>query len=204
MDLEKKKKLIQHQSHCSEYLPSAALQHLSLADETFAGASSDPEENLWRSQQVHCQRDWGAQDKLRPYGPERLHWLLPQWDWEGGSLILLWQCCETQSIFQWFSAVHHVIQAAITYVGVHVLPCLWPSISLTFFLVPLENLNNLQTKGQPDNSFYEENLIWCVLDLFVAGSETTSTTLRWALLYMSKYPEIQGRRERESKVIRWK
>lgn len=49
-----------------------------------------------------------------------------------------------------------------------------------------------QNEGQAGNTFDEENLIICVLDLFVAGSETTSTTLRWAFLYMAKYPEIQG------------
>ncbi|KGL79741.1 Cytochrome P450 2J6, partial [Tinamus guttatus] len=39
--------------------------------------------------------------------------------------------------------------------------------------------------------FSEENLVACMLDLFIAGTETTSTTLRWALLYMAAYPEIQ-------------
>uniref|UniRef100_A0A8C4THL4 Uncharacterized protein n=1 Tax=Erpetoichthys calabaricus TaxID=27687 RepID=A0A8C4THL4_ERPCA len=42
--------------------------------------------------------------------------------------------------------------------------------------------------------FHEENLSYCLLDLFVAGTETTSTTLRWALLYMMKYPDVQGKK----------
>ncbi|MCQ7614287.1 cytochrome P450, partial [Salmonella enterica] len=40
-------------------------------------------------------------------------------------------------------------------------------------------------------SFNIENLICTTLDLFLAGAETTSTTLRWALLYMALYPEVQ-------------
>lgn len=30
------------------------------------------------------------------------------------------------------------------------------------------------------------------MDLFVAGTETTATTLQWGLLYMIYYPHIQG------------
>ncbi|KAG3283280.1 cytochrome P450 2J2-like [Ictidomys tridecemlineatus] len=41
------------------------------------------------------------------------------------------------------------------------------------------------------SSFDEENLICSTLDLFFAGTETTSTTLRWGLLYMALYPEVQ-------------
>uniref|UniRef100_A0A3P8UFE9 Uncharacterized protein n=1 Tax=Amphiprion percula TaxID=161767 RepID=A0A3P8UFE9_AMPPE len=52
-------------------------------------------------------------------------------------------------------------------------------------------------KGKHDNTFDEENLIMCVVDLFAAGSETTSTTLRWAFLYMVKYPEIQEKVQAE-------
>ncbi|XP_059111978.1 cytochrome P450 2J2-like isoform X3 [Peromyscus eremicus] len=40
-------------------------------------------------------------------------------------------------------------------------------------------------------SFNEENLICSTLDLFFAGTETTSATLRWALLYVSVHQEIQ-------------
>uniref|UniRef100_A0A8C8TJU4 Cytochrome P450 2J2-like n=1 Tax=Peromyscus maniculatus bairdii TaxID=230844 RepID=A0A8C8TJU4_PERMB len=40
-------------------------------------------------------------------------------------------------------------------------------------------------------SFNEENLICSTLDLFFAGTETTSATLCWALLYMSVHQEVQ-------------
>uniref|UniRef100_A0A673GK54 Cytochrome P450, family 2, subfamily AE, polypeptide 1 n=1 Tax=Sinocyclocheilus rhinocerous TaxID=307959 RepID=A0A673GK54_9TELE len=45
--------------------------------------------------------------------------------------------------------------------------------------------------------FTEENLIYCVVDLFGAGTETTSNTLRWALLFMVKYPEVQEKVQSE-------
>ena len=36
-----------------------------------------------------------------------------------------------------------------------------------------------------------------LFDLFLAGSETTSTTLNWAVLYMVRYPEVQARVQEE-------
>ncbi|XP_007950105.1 cytochrome P450 2J2-like [Orycteropus afer afer] len=54
--------------------------------------------------------------------------------------------------------------------------------------------------GNATSSFHEENLICNTLDLFFAGTETTSTTLRWALLYMAIYPEIQDEETEAQKV----
>ncbi|NXY69419.1 CP2J2 protein, partial [Glareola pratincola] len=48
-------------------------------------------------------------------------------------------------------------------------------------------------KDNSGGTFQEENLVACALDLLFAGTETTSTTIRWALLYMAMYPEIQAR-----------
>uniref|UniRef100_A0A672ZI19 Cytochrome P450 2J2-like n=1 Tax=Sphaeramia orbicularis TaxID=375764 RepID=A0A672ZI19_9TELE len=63
-------------------------------------------------------------------------------------------------------------------------------------------LNEIQmTKGQADSTFDEDNLVACVLDLFVPGTETTATTLRWAFLYMAKYPEIQEKVQAEIDLV---
>ncbi|XP_007945607.1 cytochrome P450 2J2-like [Orycteropus afer afer] len=51
--------------------------------------------------------------------------------------------------------------------------------------------------GNATSSFHEENLVCSTLDLFFAGTETTATTLRWALLYMAIYPEIQEKVQAE-------
>ncbi|XP_029395932.1 cytochrome P450 2J5 isoform X3 [Mus pahari] len=54
------------------------------------------------------------------------------------------------------------------------------------FLIEMQKYDPHRT-----TSFNEENLICSTLDLFLAGTETASSTLRWALLYMTVYPEIQ-------------
>nr|XP_056712809.1 cytochrome P450 2K1-like [Euleptes europaea] len=52
------------------------------------------------------------------------------------------------------------------------------------------------------NEFYHiRNLRTLVSNLFVAGMETTSTTLRWALLLMTKYPEIQNKVQEEITTV---
>ncbi|KAE8605374.1 hypothetical protein XENTR_v10015087 [Xenopus tropicalis] len=59
-----------------------------------------------------------------------------------------------------------------------------------------------EEKPNPGLFFHNENLISLVSNLFVAGMETTSTTLRWGLLLMMKYPEIQKKVQNEiDKVI---
>ncbi|XP_061433467.1 cytochrome P450 2C31-like [Lethenteron reissneri] len=53
-------------------------------------------------------------------------------------------------------------------------------------------LSQLEKEDNPNTSFSEQSLIMLTLDLFTAGAETTSTTLRWGLLYMMMHPEIQA------------
>uniref|UniRef100_A0A672IZP4 Cytochrome P450, family 2, subfamily N, polypeptide 13 n=1 Tax=Salarias fasciatus TaxID=181472 RepID=A0A672IZP4_SALFA len=43
-----------------------------------------------------------------------------------------------------------------------------------------------------DLGFSEANLTLCSLDLFLAGTETTATTLLWALVYLIRNPDVQG------------
>ncbi|KAM6077703.1 cytochrome P450 2J6-like isoform 1-T1 [Theristicus caerulescens] len=56
-------------------------------------------------------------------------------------------------------------------------------------------------KDNSGGSFQEENLVACALDLLFAGTETTSTTIRWGLLYMAMYPEIQARVQAEIDTV---
>ncbi|XP_038077532.1 cytochrome P450 2J6-like [Patiria miniata] len=52
-------------------------------------------------------------------------------------------------------------------------------------------------QGIESLALQSENLPRIVGDLFAAGSETTATTLRWAMLYMMAYPEVQTRVQKE-------
>ncbi|XP_044531717.1 cytochrome P450 2K6-like isoform X1 [Gracilinanus agilis] len=48
-----------------------------------------------------------------------------------------------------------------------------------------------EEKDKSDDYFNNDNLVALVFNLFAAGTETTASTLRWGILLMMKYPEIQ-------------
>ncbi|KAM8954393.1 cytochrome P450 2C31-like isoform 5-T5 [Pelodytes ibericus] len=69
-------------------------------------------------------------------------------------------------------------------------------------LIDMFLVKQKEEKPNPELYYHNENLIMLVFDLFGAGMETTSTTLRWGLLLMMKYPEVQKKVQNEiDKVI---
>ncbi|XP_038150207.1 cytochrome P450 2K1-like [Cyprinodon tularosa] len=59
----------------------------------------------------------------------------------------------------------------------------------------------LEASGIKNSQFHDENLLVTVTNLFNAGTETTSTTLRWGLLLMAKYPKIQEQVQEELRNV---
>ncbi|XP_041862599.1 cytochrome P450 2J5-like [Melanotaenia boesemani] len=62
-------------------------------------------------------------------------------------------------------------------------------------------LIEMKEEGDKESGFDLTNLTFCTMDLFGAGTETTTTTLHWALLYMMYYPDIQGRVQAEIDAV---
>lgn len=54
-------------------------------------------------------------------------------------------------------------------------------------------IQEIQKKAQAGQKtcMDKPNLLRCILDLFLAGTETTATTLLWFFLYMVNYPHVQ-------------
>uniref|UniRef100_A0A8D0L9U0 Cytochrome P450 family 2 subfamily G member 59 n=1 Tax=Sphenodon punctatus TaxID=8508 RepID=A0A8D0L9U0_SPHPU len=59
------------------------------------------------------------------------------------------------------------------------------------FLVQMEKIAN------PSSEFHFKTLIMTALNLFIAGTETVSSTLRYGLLILMKYPDVQAKVVRE-------
>ena len=54
-----------------------------------------------------------------------------------------------------------------------------------------EKASDTKDKKGNASSFNIEQLVTLCLDFFLAGSETSSTTLSWAVLYLTCYPDVQ-------------
>jgi cytochrome P450 family 2 subfamily J len=46
-----------------------------------------------------------------------------------------------------------------------------------------------------------DQLLTSIVNLFIGGTETTSTTLRWALIYMIENPEVQEKVFEEIRLV---
>ncbi|KAH0624269.1 hypothetical protein JD844_007955 [Phrynosoma platyrhinos] len=58
-----------------------------------------------------------------------------------------------------------------------------------------------KNKGDPRSTYSDDNLAHLILDLFIAGTETSATSLHWALLLMVAYPDIQDKVYKEIEDI---
>ena len=58
-------------------------------------------------------------------------------------------------------------------------------------------LAEMKKATDPSSPFYgdraKKHLIHMLFDLFLAGTDTTGTTITWIFLYLSKFPEVQKR-----------
>ncbi|GAB1301065.1 Cytochrome P450 2F2 [Apodemus speciosus] len=61
-----------------------------------------------------------------------------------------------------------------------------PRSLIDAFLIRQQEENNTSAEY-----FNEENLLALVSNLFTAGTETTASTLRWGIILMMRYPEVQ-------------
>ncbi|KAM4631935.1 cytochrome P450 2W1-like isoform 2-T2 [Discoglossus pictus] len=58
-----------------------------------------------------------------------------------------------------------------------------------------------EERKNKSSHFHDDNVLATTLDLIMAGTETTSTTLMWAVLLMMKYPEIQKKVQTEIRTV---
>ncbi|XP_026577541.1 cytochrome P450 2J5-like [Pseudonaja textilis] len=67
-----------------------------------------------------------------------------------------------------------------------------PQDFIDFYLLQME-----KNKDDLNSVYNEENLACCLLELFIAGAETTYSSLMWAVLLLVNHPDIQEKVHKE-------
>ncbi|XP_078524959.1 cytochrome P450 2D6-like [Lissotriton helveticus] len=65
----------------------------------------------------------------------------------------------------------------------------------------LEEMEKQKKEHGGESLFEDENLMSTLADLFIAGTETTATTLLWGLLYMMAFPDVQVQCHKEIEEV---
>ncbi|XP_048362909.1 cytochrome P450 2J2-like [Sphaerodactylus townsendi] len=71
-----------------------------------------------------------------------------------------------------------------------------PQDYIDFYLLQMR-----KAKSDPNSTYDEENLAQSIFDLFIAGSDTTFSTLQWALLLMANHPDVQEKVYKEMEDV---
>uniref|UniRef100_A0ACB8FBY5 Uncharacterized protein n=1 Tax=Sphaerodactylus townsendi TaxID=933632 RepID=A0ACB8FBY5_9SAUR len=71
-----------------------------------------------------------------------------------------------------------------------------PQDYIDFYLLQKE-----KAKSDPNSTFDDGNLAQSIFDLFIAGSDTTASTLQWALLLMANHPDVQEKVHKEMEDV---
>ncbi|KAK3871145.1 hypothetical protein Pcinc_023707 [Petrolisthes cinctipes] len=62
---------------------------------------------------------------------------------------------------------------------------------------PRDLIDHLLIDQEPSDSNEELSIRTTVIELFLAGTETTSTMMKWSILYFMKYPDVQHKLQEE-------
>ncbi|KAM8723110.1 cytochrome P450 2K3-like [Acanthopagrus schlegelii] len=77
-----------------------------------------------------------------------------------------------------------------------------PEMCRCFVDAFLTRRHDLEESEIKDSLYQDDNLLYSVMNLFAAGTDTTGSTLQWCLLLMAKYPHFQDQVQEElSRVV---